>query len=247
MNLITCKKSRGGGNSLELGVKSEEVRVGGASSSGRIGSLFSFILLSALLFGASGAWAADWTDDDGNKYIPLKYLKASGNEWILIEDFSISCTDIVKMKFTPVASSCQGLWCSRISSDAQFSAFYSVDTNKKVSFYRRKTYLANNVKINANNDCSVVANYGTREFSVNGELQTLSSTNFDGDYGGIGPIMLFATYTAGKPTGTTGNRASYYFYYFELYDCDSKLKNCLMPAKNGEGVAGLYDTVTRKF
>ncbi len=65
MRLITCKKSRGGGNSLELGVKNlelgvkgEEVRVGGASSSGRFGSLFSFILSIALLFGVNSAWAA---------------------------------------------------------------------------------------------------------------------------------------------------------------------------------------------
>ena len=60
MNLITCKKFKGG-DSLELGVLSggrvSSRAVGGASSSGRIGRLFSFILSIALLFGASSAWA----------------------------------------------------------------------------------------------------------------------------------------------------------------------------------------------
>ena len=56
MNII-AKILRGGGNSLKLRVKSEEVRVGGSSSSWRLRSLFSFILSVALLFGASGARA----------------------------------------------------------------------------------------------------------------------------------------------------------------------------------------------
>jgi hypothetical protein len=54
------QKIQGGGNSLKLGVGSYELGVGGASSSGRIGNLFSFVLSIALLFGVSSAWAEDW-------------------------------------------------------------------------------------------------------------------------------------------------------------------------------------------
>ena len=66
MNLITCKKSRGG-NSLKFRVGSCEFlsggrvssrAVGGSSSSWRFGRLFSFILSVALLFGANSAWSA---------------------------------------------------------------------------------------------------------------------------------------------------------------------------------------------
>ena len=69
------KNSRGGVNSLKLGVKSEEVSVGGGSSSWRLRSLFSFILSVALLFGVSSAWAADvyWTGAVNN------YWNESGN------------------------------------------------------------------------------------------------------------------------------------------------------------------------
>ena len=71
MNLITCKKFKGG-DSLKFRVKSCEFlsggrvssrAAGGSSSSWRLGSLFSFIFSVALLFGMSGAWAANvyWT------------------------------------------------------------------------------------------------------------------------------------------------------------------------------------------
>ena len=73
------QKIQGGGNSLkfrvkseEVGVKSEEVRVGGSSSSWRFGRLFSFVLSIALLFGVAtlAANAADkyWVAVDGIGY-----------------------------------------------------------------------------------------------------------------------------------------------------------------------------------
>ena len=64
MNLITCKKFKGGGNSLKFRVKSEEVRVGraanpfaaagvgGGSSSGRFGNLLTFLFAVAFSFNA---------------------------------------------------------------------------------------------------------------------------------------------------------------------------------------------------
>ena len=58
MNLIICKKLKGGGNSLKLRGKSEKVRVGGSSSSGRFRTILSFMLLIAFAFVTNGAWAA---------------------------------------------------------------------------------------------------------------------------------------------------------------------------------------------
>ncbi len=50
MSIITCKKARGGGNSLKLGV-------GGSSSSGRFRTILSFMLLIVFAFVTNGAWA----------------------------------------------------------------------------------------------------------------------------------------------------------------------------------------------
>ena len=53
MNLITCKKFKGGGgNSLKLGV-------GGSSSCGRFRTILSFMLLIVFAFVTNGAWAAE--------------------------------------------------------------------------------------------------------------------------------------------------------------------------------------------
>ena len=83
MSLITCKKSRGGGgDSLKFRVGSCELGVGGASSSGRFGSLFSFILSIALLFGVNSAWATDriWNGGTGGtEDAPLEIYNA--NSW----------------------------------------------------------------------------------------------------------------------------------------------------------------------
>ncbi len=56
MSLITCKNLRGGGgNSLKFRGKSEEVRVGGWSSSARVRGVFSFILSIVFSFVAIGS------------------------------------------------------------------------------------------------------------------------------------------------------------------------------------------------
>ena len=98
MNLITCKKFKGGGDSLKFRVGSCEFlsggrvssrAVGGSSSSWRLRGLFSLILLIALLFGASGAWAAqrywigagdtiwnnkaNWEGGNGSGYLRIEF------------------------------------------------------------------------------------------------------------------------------------------------------------------------------
>ena len=62
--------------------------------------------------------------------------------------------------------------------------------------------------------------------------------------------MLFASHTAGSELSESSpydNSGSYYLYYFQLYSSTGALKHNLMPAQDANGVAGLYDTVGRKF
>ena len=193
------------------------------------------------------ARAADWTDASGNEYTALKSVKCddSTGTWLVLTNVTALCTDTVKMKFKPTTSSGnQGIWCSRATSLQNFSAFY---LSGKIAFYRYNgSYVSHNTVPTVNDDCTIVANYGTREFIVNGISQTLlglSDSPFD-----VGTIVLFATYTEGSPTGTKKNRGSFYLYYFQIYSSDgTTLRHNLMPAQNADGLAGLYDTVGRKF
>ena len=114
MSLITCKNLRGG-NSLKFRVKSEEVRVGGGSSSWRFGkrelgrgkrnfsffnlhSSLSFILSIALLFGVNSAWAADLTVSENTtltKDTTVDALTVEEGVMLDLAGYSLYCTSLV--------------------------------------------------------------------------------------------------------------------------------------------------------
>ena len=92
------QKIQGGGNSLKFRVKSEEVRVGGSSSSGRIGSSLSFILSIALLFGANSALAADLKVSENTiltKDTTVDALTVEEGVTLDLAGYSLYCTSLV--------------------------------------------------------------------------------------------------------------------------------------------------------
>ena len=99
MNLITCKKSRGGGNSLKFRVESCEFLSGGRVSSRAVGgsswrlrSLFSFILSVALLLGVNSAWAVSVTYCQPEGTTPAKPIWGHELGGILTVDHEITTT-----------------------------------------------------------------------------------------------------------------------------------------------------------
>ena len=272
MNLITCKKFKGG-DSLELGVLSggrvSSRAVGGASSSGRIGSSFSFILLIAFLFGASSAWAADWTDkDDPNvTYTALKYIKGkataqtTGGGWFVLP-IKPNGTDIVKMRFKLATTEwTQFLWCNRAGSSLakypKFGAYFSVAGY--VQCQRNTGNTAGNTNPGTG-ECSIEVNYNTLKFYVNGTEQ--SNSLVTGEFDPLAAnTMLFASniqtsksnttnyqITDNIPASNVSNRGSYYLYDFQIYDSATNLTHNIVPAmRDTDSVTGLYDTATGTF
>ncbi len=91
------QKIQGGGNSLKFRVKSEELGVGGSSSSWRFGSSFSFILSIALLFGVNSAWAADWTVTESTTLTEDKTVDAlTVEEGVTLDlnGYKLTCTSL---------------------------------------------------------------------------------------------------------------------------------------------------------
>ena len=273
MNLITCKKPQGG-NSLKLGVEGASLggrassrAAGGLSSSGRFGSSFSFILSIALLFGASGALAADWTDENGNTYTALKYIKGkataqtTGGGWFVLP-IKPNGTDIVKMRFKLATTAwTQFLWCNRAgsssSSYSKFGAYF--DVAGYVQCQRNTGNTAGNTNPGTG-ECSIEVNYNTLKFYVNGteQLNSLVTGEFDPP---ANNTMLFASniqtsksnttnyqITDNIPAGNVSNRGSYYLYDFQIYDSATNLTHNIVPAmRDTDSVTGLYDTATGTF
>ena len=263
MSLITCKKSRGVGNSLKFRVLSggrvSSRAVGGLSSSWRLGSLFSFILSIALLFGASGAFAADWTDANGTGYTALRSIKATataiktGGSWIVTDITPVS-NDTVKVRFKLNDSWTQNLWCARTSgSSDQFSGFYLSSVIRCDRDAKQKS--GSTKPSTTGGDCTVVADYATGKFIIDGEYQSgTMNDGAEGEYQVGSTLMLFGSHekgadlTAAIAADDVGNRASYDLYYFQLYSSEGTLKHNLMPAvRDSDQEIGLYDTVTGSF
>ena len=239
--------------------------VGGSSSSGRFGNFFSFILSIALLFGASGAWAADWTDkDDPNvTYTALKYIKGNGYGGTggpyVITDVLPGGTDTVKLRFkleTVVGNEC--FFCSRATNgkNANDRAFTCFRIGDEIRVQRTSLIQADSSSdvFNKNSEYSVSVDFNngsstTDAVKING-VGTRMSKNLETNTYSPTKMVIFASHSAGanvSAASSFSNKGSYYLYNFQLYSSEGELKNNFMPAKNANGVAGLYDTVGKKF
>ena len=242
MNTIISKNRRGGGKSVSFLLSV----LGGAH-------FVATAALSVLLLCASAympLMAADWTVD-GVDYTALKSLKGANSGYV-VTGITPLCTDIVKMKFQPVAA-VGALFCARNASASGMFTCYHSSTDGSIRIDRGAVSSSNqktsNSKVSTGNDYLLTADYGKKTATI-----VLSG----------GGVDLFGKALGGADTYTVGstlallamhsNHKSYssygtdYIYYFELYDSSGNLKHCLLPAKrDSDSVYGFYDTRTGTF
>ena len=199
------------------------------------------------------SFAADWKDAEGNEYNALKYLKGNGAAYI-ITDITPSCTDIVKMKFKLGADAAGALFCARDgSANGSFTCYhdYSASQNKiRLDRGLNKTFnQKKSTSLSKEQDFLLTADYGRKNATIvqDGSSDDLFGSNPLGgdDIYTVGSSLVF--FAMHKNLSISGSYGSDYIYYFELYDSDAKLKNCLLPAERNDGVLGFYDTKTGKF
>ncbi len=234
-------------------------------------SSLSFILSIALLFGVSGAWAADWTDkDDPNvTYTALKSINGGGNGTaaggFIITDITPAGTEIVKFKVkTPAAVTKNGcVYCAR--SFTKSGNKWTVDATQFAGFRLAKKFRIDRKGTQTSLDdetCtpateySVSANYSTGAVTVNNLVQSQNlSTDTGSSYTPGGKLAILASYSdIAAPASPTASSSWYNcspddLYYLQLWKADGKtLAHNFMPAvRDSNSVTGLYDTVTRKF
>ena len=214
----------------------------------------SSILSIALLFGVSGAWAADWIDkDDPNvTYTALKSIKGNGSAYIKTEIIPAG-TETVKLKFSPTVISGkatatglnEALFCSRdANAKAQFAGFKLAN---KIRIDRDDKQGTSTASLPAKNqDYVIVADFAGGTASIDGTLTPLSPALGTGDYTDTPTANLYL-YASHKGGGSLYNKGYYWLYYFQMYSSAGVLQHNFMPAKRSDNVIGLYDTVERKF
>lgn len=208
--------------------------------------------------------AADWTDADGNTYTALKYIKGNGSGATggpyIITDFKPVSNSTVKLRFRPTTvSGTDCLFCSRKPASSKVSnsmSGFRISNKIRLDRYHTTRYVTcNTTSLEANNDYSLSADFkgGTATTgiaTINGIDQTLSPALGNTAYTPASKLTLFASHEDENvsASSTFDNKGSFYLYYFQLYSPDDgSLAHNMMPAKNSNGVAGLYDTVTRTF
>ena len=204
-------------------------------------------------------FAADWTGEDGNTYTALEYLEGNGNGYVLT-DILPSCTDTVKMYFKTPSSgtlALNTLFSARDSQDKNnFSALLAYNKDTRRIRVDRKTVpstpISTPIETHAYNidteySMEIYFGIGTKDgtLKVNGSSVALTAAPGNTEYKVGSSLAFFALYDNGNINSQY--RGQHTLYYFELFDCDGNLKNCLLPAMDNNGKKGLYDTITKKF
>ena len=199
----------------------------------------------------SGAFA-DYVALNNVVYQSLDYIEATGSQWI-VTDITPTCTDKVKMKFRlSTIANTQTLYCSRTTMTTNtFTAFY-IDNVVRCD-RNTNTSAKGGTQPALGEDTTLVADYKTRKFAVNGIEQDVLMA--DGSYSPGSVLMLFASHTQGQnlsgevAAANTNNRGAYRLYYFELYASGSQTpKHMLMPVRRkSDSAVGLYDIIGGKF
>ena len=243
MNTIISKNRRwGGGKSVSFLLSV----LGGAHFVATAALLVLLLCASAYM----PLMAADWTVD-GVDYTALKSLKGANSGYV-VTGITPLCTNIVKMKFQPVAA-VGALFCARdASASGMFTCYHStqdgsirIDRGAK-STNNQKT---SNSKVSTRNDYLLTADYGKKTATIvlsGGGVDLFGKALGGADTYTVGSTLaLFAMHSNHKSYSSYGTD---YIYYFELYDSSGNLKHCLLPAqRNTDGVYGFYDTRTGTF
>ena len=194
--------------------------------------------------------AADWTVD-GVDYTALKSIKGANSGYV-VTGITPLCTDIVKMKFQPVAA-VGALFCARNASASGMFTCYHSSTDGSIRIDRGAVSSSNqktsNSKVLTGNDYLLTADYGKKTATIvlsGGGVDLFGKALGGADTYTVGStLVLFAMHSNLKNYSSFGTD---YIYYFELYDSSGNLKHCLLPAqRNTDSVYGFYDTRTGTF
>ena len=117
------------------------------------------ILSTAICAVTISVRAADWTDANDNEYTALKLLKGANSGYV-VTGITPLCTDIVKMKFQPVAA-VGALFCARNASASGMFTCYHSSTDGSIRIDRGAGSGSNqktsNSKVSTGNDYLLTA------------------------------------------------------------------------------------------
>lgn len=174
----------------------------------------------------------------------VEWVEATGAQWINTR-YVPACTDRFEMKvaFTETSVT-QTLWCTRGDAATANTMTCFIQAPGRFRFDRNSntsTYTADNL-VGTDGTHEIVADYGTREASVDGTVQ---ATMADGDFAAKSPLVLFASQRAYRSISAF---ARVRLFSFKVWNAEGTLVRDFVPVRDAATEAcGLFENVTGVF
>lgn len=174
----------------------------------------------------------------------VEWVEATGAQWINTR-YVPACTDRFEMKvaFTETSVT-QTLWCTRGDAATANTMTCFIQAPGRFRFDRNSntsTYTADNL-VGTDGTHEIVADYGTREASVDGTVQ---ATMADGDFAAKSPLVLFASQRAYRSISAF---ARVRLFSFKVWNAEGTLVRDFVPVRDAATEAcGLFEKVTGVF
>lgn len=174
----------------------------------------------------------------------VKWVEATGAQWINTR-YVPACTDRFEMKVAFMETSVtQTLWCTRGDAATANTMTCFIQAPGRFRFDRNSntsTYTADNL-VGTDGTHVIVADYGTREASVDGTVQ---ATMADGDFAAKSPLVLFASQRAYRLISAF---ARVRLFSFKVWNAEGTLVRDFVPVRDAATEAcGLFEKVTGVF
>lgn len=174
----------------------------------------------------------------------VKWVEATGAQWINTR-YVPACTDRFEMKVAFMETSVtQTLWCTRGDAATANTMTCFIQAPGRFCFDRNSntsTYTADNL-VGTDGTHVIVADYGTREASVDGTVQ---ATMADGDFAAKSPLVLFASQRAYRSISAF---ARVRLFSFRILNAEGTLVRDFVPVRDAATEAcGLFEKVTGVF
>lgn len=183
-----------------------------------------------------------YEDVPGYKFIDFLQTTSSGKQWINTE-YTPACSDRVEMKvrYMPIGSTFQTLFCERGASHAGTFTAFARDTGIRVDHSDGTGGSVQSIPFTTALAYEIIVDGNTGEASVNDRKFTIPTS----EYTTAGPFSLLGAHNAGASLSSS-TAMSYtttcQLYYFRVYDKDGNLQCDLLPAiRTSDSAVGMYD------
>lgn len=204
--------------------------------------------------GLSGGGTITSTADANAAYTTLDFIQADNNagKQYIITDYTprYSDTFVTKVNFQNIYNQC--IYCARGGNVG--SGSYTCITCQDAAGRWRFDHVAsmgeyeNKSAAPVNADCTLVVNGKAGVCKVNGETVRTMATSDDDTATAASVLSFFILNNSASGTAMAYyGRANFKMYFFRIYDVHGALVRDYVPAKNGNGVAGLWDRVNNTF